>query len=505
MDKISELDSIQNNIYANLSVAFVYKENMRKDIEKLYDIDKYKYYKKASTSPVYNHVFLLQGGIEREFYAKKALGIILCAEEEPDILDKLLGIIKKHYGYLYYLVKNDDIDKIKKAIDEMVLKPVSPMELLTYESISFYLISKTIKYDETGDFLESPKGEFITLVTQQAYLAESMSLVNQDITSLIREKKGLIKKIEKRIEDNIGGLFCFEDIYYCKDENIQKYKEIITSIFDFEKISISTLLSDVVLTREDIDEIICAYTLNYDDQNLERSTNVLINGIIIKSLLRAYKNVKKMFFSNNKETLYLDMEKLEDEISNLKDLNNNLNLKITTISSELEDLKLKYEKDIKEVKKPYEQEIRNLKSKIEILENELKNKDEQVYVDELNALRETIFSIKNEYIPKCSNENIEIYIKNKKTMIVGGALEWRKKIKDKYPEILTMDGFNENFDVSILNNIDFVFFYVGYMNHATYYKAINIIRSKGIHFSYIGKTNIDFVEKEMIEEFQKLH
>lgn len=42
------------------------------------------------------------------------------------------------------------------------------------------------------------------------------------------------------------------------------------------------------------------------------------------------------------------------------------------------------------------------------------------------------------------------------------------------------------------------------MNHSTYYKAINFIRTNNLNFGYIGKTNIDLVEQEIIEELDTL-
>ncbi len=80
-----------------------------------------------------------------------------------------------------------------------------------------------------------------------------------------------------------------------------------------------------------------------------------------------------------------------------------------------------------------------------------------------------------------------------------------KKIKEKYPELYTLDGFTESFDTNILINMDFIFFYVGCMNHATYQKAVNVLKNNKIPYKYIGKTNIDLVEKEMIEELDKYY
>ena len=136
------------------------------------------------------------------------------------------------------------------------------------------------------------------------------------------------------------------------------------------------------------------------------------------------------------------------------------------------------------------------------LENQLYEEKKQK--GELNALRKYIFEINNDYFPKVSPKTLGSYISNKKLLIIGGNKDWRRKFREKYPEIRTLHGFNENFDISVLTGVDFIFFYTGFMNHATYYKAMNFIRSHEIKFSYIGKTNMELVEEEIIEELEKL-
>lgn len=41
------------------------------------------------------------------------------------------------------------------------------------------------------------------------------------------------------------------------------------------------------------------------------------------------------------------------------------------------------------------------------------------------------------------------------------------------------------------------------MNHGTYYKVINVIRNKEIQFGYIGKTNAELIEREMVDVLQR--
>ncbi|MBN3351912.1 hypothetical protein EXM90_12045 [Clostridium botulinum] len=47
-----------------------------------------------------------------------------------------------------------------------------------------------------------------------------------------------------------------------------------------------------------------------------------------------------------------------------------------------------------------------------------------------------------------------------------------------------------NFDINILDNVDIVFIYTNYLNHAMYYKIIDIIREKKLRLEYL-KSNIN--------------
>ena len=143
-----------------------------------------------------------------------------------------------------------------------------------------------------------------------------------------------------------------------------------------------------------------------------------------------------------------------------------------------------------------------LQNRIEELEDQLAS--EKKYRTELNEIRKYIFKINNNYVPSNTKKTLDYYIARKNILIIGGAKEWRRKFREKYPDLRTLSGFNETFDTTILSNYDYVFFYTGFMDHATYYRAINFIRSHAISFGYIGKTNIELVEEELINELENM-
>lgn len=99
--------------------------------------------------------------------------------------------------------------------------------------------------------------------------------------------------------------------------------------------------------------------------------------------------------------------------------------------------------------------------------------------------------------------NYNEIIGSRNIYIIGGHETWGKRIKDKYPTINLVDGNNRSFDATVLSNADFVFFNVGYMSHALYYKSIDFIRRNHIKFDFVGRSNQDLLDKEMVSLIKK--
>ena len=118
--------------------------------------------------------------------------------------------------------------------------------------------------------------------------------------------------------------------------------------------------------------------------------------------------------------------------------------------------------------------MKKLENKIKKLEDELN--EEKNLRHELESLIEYELDLSDDYDNNPLDKNLEDYIINKRIIIIGGDKDWRRRFRIKYPEIRTLNGFNENFDINILNNSDYIFFYTKYMNHSTFHKAMNFIK-----------------------------
>lgn len=496
-DIVDKEENEKGYIYFILSIAnaFAYDEKVRKEIDKLYESNKYLYYKTAKVSGAYDGYLVTMSGITNEIYSKRALGLIISAEDDDVLTGKLIEIIKRNYFDVYISIMSNTEEALMKLINKIeesdLIKPLQK----TYEGFIIYLILKLSNNKET--LLSIYKvflNDFIT-INSAIYLADT------NIKEKIKEDREFITGIKNRVFENKGAFYGVEDFYNNPNVEMKKYIKIISNIFQCEKLNATRMLSSIQLSENDLDEIILCYLAEYRDKNLDRCSNVMINGVLIKSIIKAYKEVRETFINNNKETLFLHMEELENKATSLEIENKRLNNELIDSNKRIVGLLENREKDRNDLRKEYEKRFSDLNKKLEELTSQIKIENKKN--DELNKLRELFFEIENDHTIIESENTLENLIDGKKILIVGGTADWRKKIKENYTELLVLDGFNENFPISILNNIDYIFFYTGYMNHSTYYRIINYIRSKEIPFGYIGKTNIQLIEQEMIRNLEK--
>jgi regulator of replication initiation timing len=478
---------VKNNIMANIAIGLTMNSSIRKEIEQIYVKDKRRYYEAAKESAGYEHIIITMGGIEQEIYAKKALGIVICAEEDFNLRGKIIQLIRKYYPEVHQIIKNGNR---KLSIEKyMKLKGHNAYKHSRVDgSLLVYLSSYHNQDTEVGDILISAFNDINRF--------ENSDPITSNLNEEIEMHKEEFKIIKSRIKKELGSISKFGDILEHKNESISNFALEINNLFTLEKLDVEETFGEV--DSINLDSIIIAYIKRgYGVQNLDDISQLLVAGVFIKLLLKEYRKTRNLFFEYNKETLYWEIDELDVKVKEF--ITENLSIKQdiehykekvsafdTSMNDEMNKLKKEYDKEIMELKR----ENSKLKSQIEENENSKL---------ELNGLRELIFEINNEYIPKENKKCLHDVISDKKIFVIGGNDDWRSRINEKYPNISAISGFNEGFDTSILAAVDFIFFYTGYMNHGTYYKAINFIRNKKIAFGYIGKTNIELVESEMID------
>lgn len=478
---------VKDYILAKVSIALASNIDARIKIDEIYNKDNFKYYDASIKSSTINYILMNQGDLDEEIYARKVLGILLIAEYDFNLRNSIIKILRIYYPEVFNSVKKVDKKKLVNKYSKMD-KITREIEAKLDSAVYFYItIYKSPNWLDEG---------FITAIIDDIMHFEFEDFISVDIQEEIRTKSSNIYKIKEEFHKKYGEINDYKDFIAFINKYDEEKLSILKNIFKVNKLDIDYLFKN---DEFNIDKIILAYI--EADKAAFKLEDILINSVIMQLLIDKYKESKEIYFNNNEETVNFKLKDLKRVVNEVTDKNRNLNLAVKDLEEYKKQTENILHNERNKLIKEHNIEINYLKNRIKELENNLY--EEQKYKMELNALREYVFEKDNNYMPEDEDKNLVNYINGKKIIIIGGAKEWRRKFREKYPEIRSLNGFNENFDVTVLGMVDYVFFFTGHMSHATYYKAINYIRLNQIPFGYIGKTNLDLVELELIDELEK--
>lgn len=453
------------NITPFIVEALIAKERLRKEIDKIYNKDKYTYYTYAKNSPFYNHLLITQGTIVTQEYSRKLLGILVHAEDN-EYPNDLFYLIKKGYPVIFNYVrqKEDEID-IEVLSKFFHRKDMGDDEFNGGLILAFFLATTMGKEIKENKYLF----DFFAFLK----LRKEISLIGKIDSSKImaqepeiKEKiEKLIRRIENYIEEPIDKPWYFQNIRNNKELNV--LTNSIDTIVEIEELSLSTILNNVKLTKRDFFDIGLIYWNNNKNMDREKASEFFIVGTVVKSLLKAYTEAKDYYFENNEEVLLLENKRLRDELKQLKEQSLFKKKQVERVEIENERLRTSYRATLEEKIKEHEKEIINLRAK---LCNEMQKGTE------LHALRNFVFQLTHGDLDKIPEE--EINIPKVDAIIFGGHDRWQTRLKEKLPKTFSFVKADQvNFDIKKLYDVEYVFINSTYMSHGLYYKVVENLPS----------------------------
>lgn len=465
------------NLLPFLCEAFSTNNKIYKYIDDLYKENKFEYYKLAKSHELYNHPIASEGSLLQEEYFKKSLGILIKLQQESELINSVIPIIKSGWNYVYNYINTHTIINLEAFTKNFVhknkgLNNITDDEMNSNVIMLFFLSQYLEKELEESELftnfiksllyrMEHYKGK--DRVNYAKISKEDLKLIRLIILSL--KKIGISKYLNNTL----------------KDEDLHRYLNCLDLVFDYESISLVSIVNDVKFTDKDLEEIIYLYLLyknnikTIEDVNINEISKFVIDLLHIRYFSKAYKIVKQHYFQNNKETMFIDIEEKELELKEVK----KERLLLQDTKEILLNTTLEQEKEINRLKE------------------ELKKATEDK--KELTKLREFIFNFDNLETPLLANSNNYDNLKNLSAIIIGGHPNWQQKMKSYLQNCKFISPENLSFDTSILNNVDIVFIYTNYLNHAMYYKIMAEIREKNIRLEYLkANTNIDIVLNQIL-------
>ena len=482
------MEKISVNMYMLFAQALATNKKSYKFIDKYFykNIEENLKTIKENDSNWSKHKIISEGSMEQEYYFKKVLALL---ETEGDI-SYIFEIVKNSYPricnylnskkklilsdlyiYLGRKEKNLSLDEFHGSLIVAIIIAINmegyELDLTdeVYNRYMYNLSARLESYNREINFnnLNKEIKQFINKVylnLRANYLKEIIPFPHQVPVDLINNT------YEKELNDLDRKLLPFD--FICELENID----------------LVSITSSVKMTESDIKNIISVF-LNYNkydsvvDVDYKELYKFVVNSMNFMYLAREYKNSKKFFFKNLQEELKFSVDENNRKLSELE--KNNLSLK---------------------------EELKKLKNENELLKNEnnsltneidkFKNSNTRL---ELIELRNKLFeNNKDNFIENL--DEIDINLNDYKGAVFGGHPNWISKMKNELKNWIFISSDILNFDIKILNDVEYVFVNTNYVSHGMYYKIIENLNQRN-KLKYINNTNVDLCIKEIKSRINK--
>lgn len=543
---MSEVRIDRETFLAYLSAYIAAFDSLALKFEEIYQTDVERFYLIAIRSKGYSHCIMNDGSILRDYKTKRIFGVLLAADEDDILRNKVEKILYRFDEPFKDFVKKptmkamqilqskysssySDNDKTQAGVYIPVYLAINKhgtdADVGEFQSVLQW-ISENIKFHEKNG------NDVIQQIIEEVPITYALSKVDEKawkICKLLKDGHDLIsaalpvETILTGRDNKWEGGEMFRELMKYKEsggkENVDFYRmSIMLSAFSFIAqyfgFSPTSLLKDINLNKEEqrvIAKVLFfrAYRSRYIDNLHEISWYVALNEYFTAAtfymLLKSIKQAKQYFEDNNNETIFSQIqyyreekERQDEELERLRKELQEEREKNDLLRQQLQSQGAGATTDTK----PFMEEISALNRQVKELREELETEREKT--DELNRLREFVFSIQSEYVPESDETDLKDLTKGKKIVVIGGHINWRNKLKKKYPAIVTMDGHNAASDFGPLSSADLVLLNTFNMSHKVYYKVIEMLRKGTAKFDYIGRsTNQELYEKEIADIIKK--
>jgi len=513
---------------------------LRAFFDELYETNKIEFFEKAKNSPFCDATYITDSPLDREVSMRRAFGVLLHSEQDEQLQDKICKAIIKHNKAYATFTKSYSLEQLvsfltsseksargtNKTPDEIN----ATIYLLAYiiyckhglakkdkQSVKFlhdYLvkdIAKRESYDQ-GSFLKFVDGFNVSKhYIENRQLKEYISAAKND-NALCALLDCLSCLQDSRIESTITATKLTNIFAKCSDEEADSsiFTSLLASrIFSLYGKSITMSAKDTHFSNEELERIyritaMSALTRNSDTSGMVRVSD-FTQALWFAMLVKTIKQERDFYFKNNSETQFFALRNLEREVEQLREqlgdqeaATSEAKAHAATLSDQISLLNTELAKETKDAAKPLLGEISILKNQIAALESKLQ--EETAKNAELARLREFVFDMQQGNDIQLEEIPLDSYIVGKKIYIFGGHINWRNRLKQKYPKLEVLDGHNVSFDEQKLLGADMVLMNTSNMSHALYYKIIDVLRKNNIPFDYLGKySNPNLLEQEIAE------
>lgn len=459
-----------------LCESFSTNSKIYKLIDELYKKDKVLFYQTARESKWYSHPIATEGSLEQEEYFKKFLGIFINHEKYND---EIISIIKKGWNYAYTYILNHETINLEDFLISYT-KKMHGVENILQDDVNAnvnILISIAANKINTSSKLYI---EYFQILLERLNNYEISNPARISLSKATKEELKKINEIRNKIINTYGNMKNIDNLRL-EETNLKNYSTASNFIFDYEDLSLVSIVNDIRFTDKDINEIIYTWVYMFDDNNdITEIGKFIYDKVRIKYFCKAYKAAKEYHFKNNQESMYLELQLYEDKLKKI-------NIENTLLAEKCDSLELK---------------IQQLEKENARLNDELNKNAENK--NELIALRDFMFKQDHKLSEDLLYEEVDINRINQiKGLILGGSDKIQQKLKEKLSNFKFISVEALNFDKRLLNDVDIIFIYTSYLNHGIYYKLMSLKKEQKI--VYLSPSiNLNLILNQIYENIKTL-
>lgn len=459
-------ENIQIDMIPFYAEALSYKPTAYKQIDKIYEENRHKYYQAYKKRYPKNLALATDKTLIQDIYFRKAAGIICYIQENQDkknldeLNNKVFLLFKKCYKNVYNYVNKDDFKKFSGSEFRKWLNTkeaiLSNTDLACWISAGIFFSqfckSVDLSVDEKSDQM------ILTLKQRELYYSDpncgNIALAdNKRVRQLIASHSDVPTQAEAKA--------------YLKSAVKDLGLELL---FNSEFSTLETAIPLEVSEKDRFDLYI-----SKDMNKLSDTKTFYTYGILIKKLLQQYQEVKELYKNDCEDTAWCEVGRLQHELTELRSKLESAEFRAKSVDEALKE-KIKKIVDENSV----------LQKKVNKLESEIDQKDKNE--KELYALREYAYSQRQEI------EDKEIKADKEKLnairgVIVGGHVNWINKLKTQLPNWTYINDIQ--FDDNIVKNADILIINVDVMSHTLYNKVQRLFTIYNVPIGYVSAVNID--------------
>lgn len=498
-----------------------------REIDVLYQTDKLRFQNAAKQSIYARHPLFTAGGIDRQIYAAKYLGIILAAIEDgfrSPLCGQLLAVMDKRWNtlstYITTCATIDLSEVIKPEYYPYQDQNASQHNLLA-GAAAHYIQSFITLYPaidlpahaclKFAMFMACARCRPI-VVSDPATLTVLQILASQlDSTAeiqLLRKRlnKAAVKKVARYLKNTIyQKSFCNYLDPWSNDRLLEGLAHCNAYLSAEEGLSLlsANLLSPA--KERDVELLCRLYVVKMAAEafrfgQIERSKDEMemdcaefvMFGLNLINLIREYKKAKKYYAEENTAHLRTELDNLKKQLTDRE-------LEIRKLQADLAA-----KNNLLGLK---EAEINNLVLRQKFMSSPVKEQEfRKTRQDPPAAVKNSITGIAP--IPINTTSTLAPHslgtdaslkaLENIQALVIGGAENWQIKLKNKLPHFTYLPGDTTGFDEALVIHADVIFANVRCkFSHDCFYKLVKLVRQHGKRLVFLSKTNIPLTLRQM--------